>query len=331
MSKETMRAVVIKDNGVLQIAEVEKPQAAADRVRVRVCAAGLNRADLLQRAGKYPAPQGAPATIPGLEFAGEVECTGSEVKHLKTGERVFGITGGGAHAEYVVVPENHLARIPENLDWTHAAAVPEAFITAHDALFTQAKLQMGERVAIHAVGSGVGLAAAQLVAACGAQSIGTARTKEKLERAAQEFNVSETALTINDANAFIERVKSWTNNRGVDVILDLVGASLFAANLEASAERGRLMLIGSVGGGRAEIEWRLVMSKRLQIIGTVLRARSTEEKAAATRLFERHVVPLLTNRQVRATVDSEFAFADVNAAYERLESNQTFGKIVLKF
>ena len=174
MSEEKMRAVRIvshDDGGKLEVREVSKPSAVADRVRVRVRAAGINRADLLQKRGHYPAPVGAPQDIPGLEFAGEVEQTGEEVRSLKTGQRVFGITAGGAQAEYVVVPENHLALIPDSLDFAEAAAVPEVFITAYDALFTQARFQTGERVLVHAVGSGVGTAAVQLARAAGAGAI----------------------------------------------------------------------------------------------------------------------------------------------------------------
>src|SRR5205823_9685007 len=175
---ERMRAVRIvshEGEGRLEVCEVERPAAHADRVRVRVRAAGLNRADLLQKRGRYPAPPGAPADIPGLEFAGEVEQTGEEVRAWKTGQRVFGITAGGAQAEYVVVPENHLAEIPPNLSFEEAAAVPEAFITAHDALFTRARLCSGETMLVHAAGSGVGLAAIQVARAAGARTFGTSR------------------------------------------------------------------------------------------------------------------------------------------------------------
>src|SRR3982750_1980679 len=187
MASEKMRAVVITSHGgvdVLEVHEVERPpDATADRVRVRVRAAALNRADVLQRKGYYPAPAGAVQDIPGLEFAGEVTQTGSEARTFRTGERVFGITAGGAQAEKTLVPATTLPLVPSNLVWAEAAAVPEAFITAHDALFTQGELQMGERVLIHAAGSGVGLAAIQLARACGATVFGTSRTAEKLERA----------------------------------------------------------------------------------------------------------------------------------------------------
>src|SRR6266851_4828161 len=184
-----MRAVVITKPGgteVLEIREVVSPPSpTADRVRVRVRAAALNRADILQRKGHYPPPPGAPRDIPGMEFAGEVDQVGPEVRSWQAGQRVFGLCGGGAQAEYVIVPANHLAPIPTNLSWTEAAAVPEVFITAHDALFTRAKLQPGETVLVHAAGSGVGTAAIQLARAAGAKAFGTSRTADKLERARQ--------------------------------------------------------------------------------------------------------------------------------------------------
>src|SRR5881392_3782950 len=192
-----MRAVTITSFGGvegLEIREVaDAPQPTADRDRVRVRAAGLNRADILQRLGRYPAPPGYPQEIPGLEFAGEVESIGEEVRSWKAGDRVFGIIGGGGQAEFVTVPENHLARIPDNLSWTEAAAVPEVFMTAHDALFTQCGLTIGEHVLIHAAGSGVGTAAIQLVKAAGAFAHGTSRTADKLERA-QQFGLNSSIV-----------------------------------------------------------------------------------------------------------------------------------------
>src|SRR5256714_8225203 len=178
----------------LQVVDVpDAPQPTADRVRVRVRAAGINRADILQRLGRYPAPPGYPQDIPGLEFAGEVVEVGEEARAWKVGDRVFGIIGGGAQAEFVTVPESTLAEIPPNLDWAEAASIPEVFMTAHDALFTQCRLQMGERALIHAAGSGVGTAASQLVSAAGAIAYGTSRTADKLERAKQ-FGLTESVV-----------------------------------------------------------------------------------------------------------------------------------------
>src|ERR1041385_7067091 len=202
---EIMKAVKIVSFGAVEGLTVgdapDAPKPAADRVRVRVQAAGLNRADILQRLRRYPAPPGYPQDIPGLEFAGEVESTSADARTWKIGERVFGITGGGAQAQYVTVPESTLARVPDNLSWIEAASIPEVFITANDALFTQCGLQLGESVLIHAAGSGVGTAASQLVNAAGAVACGTARTPEKLERA-KEFGLSESIAVGNDPSSF---------------------------------------------------------------------------------------------------------------------------------
>ena len=327
-----MKAVkIVSFGGVEGLQVVDVPDSAkptADRVRVRVRAAGLNRADILQRLGRYPAPPGYPQDIPGLEFAGEVESIGQDARARKIGDRVFGITGGGAQAELVTVPEATLARIPDNLDWVQAASIPEVFMTAHDALFTQCELQMGERVLIHAAGSGVGTAASQLVKAAGATAYGTSRTPEKLERA-KEFGLSESIAVGSDPSKFSTAVEEWTNGEGVNVILDLVGAAYLKANLESLATKGRLIFVGTTGGAKAEIDYPIVMRKRLRIMGTSLRTRSLEEKATATRLFAEHVVPLLANGSVRSVVDSVFKMDQVREAHQRIESNETFGKVIL--
>lgn len=327
-----MKAVkIVSFGGVegLKVIDVsDAPQPTADRVRVRVRAAGLNRADILQRLGHYPAPPGYPPDIPGLEFAGEVESVGEDVRAWNVGDRVFGITGGGAHAEFVTVPESTLARIPVNLNCVEAASIPEVFITAHDALFTQCKLQIGESVLIHAAGSGVGTSASQLVKATGAVAYGTSRTTEKLERA-KEFGLSESITVGNDPSLLVEAVKRWTNGVGVNVILDLVGAAYLKPNLDTLATRGRLIFVGTTSGAKAEIDYRIVMGKRLRIMGTSLRTRSMEEKATATRLFAQHVVPLLENGSVQPVIDSVFRIEEVREAHKRVESDQSFGKVVL--
>jgi NADPH:quinone reductase len=327
-----MKAVTIVSHGGvegLKVREVDTPASpTADRVLVRVRAAALNRADILQRIGRYAAPPGAPQNIPGLEFAGEVDQVGEEVRAWQPGQRVFGITGGGAQAEYVVVPENALAEIPGNLNWAEAAAVPEALITAHDALFTQAKLQIGETVLVHAAGSGVGIAAVQLAHAAGALVCGTSRTAEKLERA-KEYGLDHAIVVVHDPNVLVEAVREWTNGRGIDVVLDLVGAAYLEANLNALAAAGRLMFVGTTSGAKAALDFSIVMHKRLLIKGTVLRARSAEEKAAATRLFSKHVIPLLASGAVRPVIDRILRLEDVRKAHARLESNESFGKIVL--
>lgn len=333
MPSQKMRAVVIVSHGGvegLEVREVERPHGAvADRVLVRVRAAALNRADILQRRGYYPAPPGYAQDIPGLEFAGEIVEAGSEARTLSVGSRVFGITAGGAQAEYVLTPESTLAEIPPNLDWIEAAAVPEAFITAHDALFTQARLMMGERAVVHAAGSGVGLAAVQLARAVGANVFGTSRTSEKLERA-RGYGLDEAIVVGDDPSVFSSAVRERTNGKGVEVILDLVGSSYLAANLDALAMRGRLLLVGTTAGASAPLDFGVVMRKRLRLIGTVLRARSVEEKARATRLFVAQVIPLLEREVVRPVIDKVYRMDEVREAHERLEANASFGKIVLK-
>ena len=327
-----MKAVTIVSLGSVEGLEIrnvpDAPPATLDRVRIRVRAAGLNRADILQRLGRYPAPPGYSQDIPGLEFAGEVVEVGEEARAWKVGDRVFGITGGGAQAEFVTVPESTLAEIPANLDWAEAASIPEVFMTAHDALFTQCRLQMGERVLIHAAGSGVGTAASQLVNAAGAIAYGTSRTAEKLARA-KEFGLIESVVVANDSSEFAEAVKRWTNDAGVDVILDLVGAAYLKANLDSLVLKGRLIFVGTTSGAKAEIDYSVAMHKRLRIMGTSLRTRSIEEKGTATRLFAQHVVPMFASGAVRPVIDSVFPINEVRAAHQRIESNESFGKVVL--
>ncbi len=327
-----MKAVtIVKHGGVegLEVREVETPASpTANRVRVGVRAAALNRADILQRMGRYPAPPGFPNEIPGLEFAGEIDEVGADVRAWRSGQRVFGIIGGGAQAEFVVVPEDQIAAIPANLAWAEAAAVPEAFITAHDALFTQARLQLGETVLVHAAGSGVGTAAIQLARAAGAKVFGTSRTDWKLKRASQ-YGLNRSIVLQDNLAMLAGVVSSWTGGLGVDVILDLVGAAYLEANLNSLASEGRIMLVGTASGSQATLDFGKVMSKRLNIAGTVLRTRSAAEKAKATRLFATHVVPLLADGAVQPVVDKIYQLTQVREAHVRLESNESFGKVVL--
>ncbi len=262
-----MRAVVITSHGGvggIGVMEVESPSApVADRVRVRVHAAGLNHADILQRRGSYPAPPGYPQNIPGLEFAGEVEAIGDAVGAWKIGDRVFGIIAGGAQAELVVVPESNLARVPTQLSWAEAGAIPEVFITAHDALFTPAGLKMGDRVLVHAAASGVGTAAVQLAHAVGATVYGTSRNADKLNRMRELKLGMDESVAVGDAPAkFAEAVQRWTNDAGVDVILDLVGGSYFPPSLEALSIRGRIISVGTTAGAKSEIDLDLLKRKR---------------------------------------------------------------------
>ncbi len=329
-----MRAVVIKSHGEVEgiaIAEVEQPAiSSADAVRIRVHAAGLNRADIMQRRGKYPAPSGYPQDIPGLEFAGEVEAVGDAVTQWKIGDRVLGITAGGGQAEFVVVPESNLARIPDELEWVEAGAMPEVFITAHDALFTQARLAKGERVLIHAAGSGVGTAAVQLAHAAGATVYGTSRTADKLKRV-REYGLTDGVTVADKPEKFVEAVQRWTDGKGVEVILDLVGGFYLPANLQALAARGRIVCLATTAGAKAEIDIRHLMQKRATIMGSVLRGRSIEDKAEATRRFAEDVLPLVARGIVRPVIEMVYNAEEIRAAHRHLETNTSFGKIVLTF
>ncbi|HEY8410255.1 MAG TPA: NAD(P)H-quinone oxidoreductase [Pyrinomonadaceae bacterium] len=328
-----MKAVVITRFGgpeVLEVQDVAKPHPAAEEVLVRVRSTALNRADLLQRAGRYAAPPGAPQNIPGLEFAGEVVELGTNAHRWQRGDRVMGIVGGGAHAEFVTAHQDAVAAVPPKLEWPAAGAVPEVFITAHDAL-QQAAFKAGENVLVHAAGSGVGLAATQLVRALGGHAFGTSRTPDKIERA-KPFGL-EAGYEVPDPSALAELsafARNVTGGRGFDVVLDLNGGPYFAASLEAMAPRGRIILIGGVAGGKADVDLYQILGKRLHVIGTVLRARSLEEKIAITAAFAREVAPLLDSGSIQPVIDSVFPLEQIQDAHRRLESNQTFGKVVLE-
>lgn len=327
-----MKAVVITRFGgpeVLEIQDVPTPQYRPDEVLVRVRSTAVNRADLLQRLGRYPAPPGVPQNIPGLEFAGEVVELGTNAHRWQTGDRVMGIVGGGAYAEFVRVHQDAVVAVPPNLEWASAGAVPEVFITAFDAL-QQAGFKAGENVLVHAVGSGVGLAATQLVSALGGRAFGTSRTPDKIERAKpfgleSGYAVPEPSL-LSGLSAF---AKSVTGGGGFDVVLDLNGGPYFAASLEAMALKGRLILIGGVAGGKTDVDLYQILGKRLHIIGTVLRARSLQEKILVTTAFAEEVVPLLANETIQPVIDSVFSLEKIQDAHRRLESNETFGKVVL--
>ena len=327
-----MKAVVITRYGgpeVLEIQDVPAPQPGPEEVLVRVRGSALNRADLLQRLGGYAAPPGAPQNIPGLEFAGEVAESGTNAHRWHRGNRVMGIVGGGAHAEFVTAHQDAVAAVPRNLEWSVAAAIPEVFITAHDAL-QQARFKAGESVLVHAVGSGVGLAATQLVKAFGGRAFGTSRTPEKIERA-RPFGL-ESGYVVPEPKALAQLAafaEDVTGGHGFDVVLDLNGGPYFAASLEAMAPRGRLILIGGVAGGKTDVNLYQILRKRLHIIGTVMRARSLEEKIAITHSFAAEVVPLLAAGTIQPVIDSVFLLEQIQDAHRRLESNETFGKVAL--
>jgi putative PIG3 family NAD(P)H quinone oxidoreductase len=325
---ETMRAIVVRQPGgpeVLELARVPLPVPAKGEVRVRVAASGLNRADLVQRRGQYPAPPGWPQDIPGLEFSGTVEVVG-EGAEAKVGQRVMGIVGGGGYAEAVVLHARDLVPVPDGLSLVEAGAVAEVFMTAFDALFLQVHLALGETVLVHSVGSGVGTAAVQLAREAGARVIGTSRTAAKLARAA-ELGLEHGIVT--GEGDWTQRVLELTNGRGVDVILDLVGGPYLAGNQKVIATKGRMIVVGTTGGPKAEIDLRVLMGKRATMVGTVMRARPIEQKIVLARTFADRVVPLLAAGKLRPVVDGLFPPDRAAEAHRRLEENDSFGKLLI--
>src|SRR6266581_1142641 len=319
-----MRAIIITRPGdpeVLEIQNVGIPRPEGEQVRVRVHASGVNRADLLQRAGGYPAPAGSPPNIPGLEFAGEVDAVGPLVRAWQPGQRVMGLVGGGAQAEYVLAHEGLLVEIPQNLDFVQAAGVPEVFMTAHDALFTQAGLQMGERVMIHAVGSGVGTAAIQLAHAVGATTFGTSRTPRKLELA------KELGLDVGlSSENFASEVNRLTRDEGVHVVIDFIGAPYVEQNLQALATWGRMVFLATMGGVQANVNLGLLMGKRISMRGVTMRTRTLEEKQAVTRRFATSVLPLLASGKVKPVIEQVYPLEEIGEAHRVMGENKNFGK-----
>ena len=327
----TMRAVVIPAPGgpdVLRIEQRPVPVAGPREILIRVHGSAMNRADVLQRQGRYPPPPGAPADVPGMELAGVVAARGAGSNRWAVGARVFGLVAGGAHADYAVAHEDSMSAIPDPLDWERASAVPEAFITAGDAL-DQAHIVAGDAVLIHAVASGVGLAAVQLVRARGGVPLGTSRSAGKMQRA-RELGMADGF----DAAAGLESLAQWvrdrTGGRGANVALDLVGGAYLRPTLEALAPRGTVMLIGTVAGAEATIPLGVVLRNRLTIRGTVLRSRRLEERAQDARAFASSVVPLLAAGTVRPVIDRVFPLDQVAEAHRVVESNETVGKVVLR-
>jgi len=323
------RAVIIDGKGevdVLRIGQLEVREPGAGELLVEVVAAGLNRADTLQRRGRYPAPPGAPANVPGLEYAGKVARIGAGVSDFAVGDHVMGIVGGGGMATHVVVHAREALRVPAGMSLTDAAAIPEVFLTAYDALFSQAQVGMGCDVLIHAVGSGVGTAALQLALACGARPIGTSRSADKLERC-KALGLRD-ALVVSDKKFALD-VAARTGGRGADVILDTVGAAYLAENVNAIAPLGTIVLIGLMGGASAELALGLLLAKRAHVVGTTLRSRPLEEKAALAQAFAHAALPLFERGVLKPVVDSVLPMDDIRTAHERMENNDSFGKIVL--
>ncbi|MDH3214948.1 MAG: NAD(P)H-quinone oxidoreductase [Candidatus Krumholzibacteria bacterium] len=315
----------------LSVEERSDLVAEGEAVRVRVIATALNRADLLQRRGLYPPPAGVPdhtKDIPGLEFVGNIDQLGEGVSRWAGGERVFGIVPGGAYADQVVTHQDLVATVPDNLSDDEAAAIPEAFMTSFDALVLQGEMTAGERVLIHAVASGVGTAAVQLVSAWQAQAIGTAGSRYKLDKVSKIAPLFAVNYRETD---FKEAVEYEFGDHAVDVILDVVGAEYWERNIALLNTRGRLVLVGRLSGSQAKTPLGSIMSKRLRIMGTVMRARTLAEKVTVLAAFEQQVIPLLREGKLKAVVDSVFRFEDLHRATAKMENNENVGKIVVKF
>ena len=323
-----MQAIIIKnfaDNIDLQMQTMSLSAPEAHEVKVKIKAAGVNQADLLQAQGKYPAPFGYPKDIPGLEFAGVIKQVGSNVQKFKTGDRVFGLTGGGAYADEINIHAQCLAKIPESISFVEAAAIPEVFITAYDALVTQMKLSMGESLLISAIGSGVGLAAMQIAQNMGVKVIGTSRSIDKLEKASA-LGLTH-GLCVKEGN-FSAAVKEIIPT-GVNVVLELVGGDYLIEDIECTAIKGRIILVGLLAGRKANIDLGKVLSKRLLLKGTTLRARSLEEKILANQILENNLVPLINEGKLKPVIDEIFPLKDAQAALKYLSTSANFGKIVL--
>jgi putative PIG3 family NAD(P)H quinone oxidoreductase len=311
---------------VITIGEVPKPEVRPEHIRVKVHAAGVNRADLIQRRGQYAAPSGWPANIPGLEYAGEVEAVRQGVTQWRVGDRVMGLVGGGAQAELVVVHQNEVLPIPAGLSYEEAAAIPESFLTAYDALVTRARLQARERVLIHAVGSGLGTAAAQIARQLGATVLGTSRSGDKLARAlvyGLDVGIDTSRTPFRDAVG-----------EPVDVVLDVLGGPALADNLVVLAPRGRLILLGFLAGSRSDVDLGPVLRKRLEVIGTVMRTRELDERIPLIREFSGRMLPLFEPRfgqaaALRPVLERSYPMTQLSDAHRVLEGNATFGKVVV--
>ena len=324
-----MRALTISEPGgpeVLTVRTVPDPEYGPEDVLVRVRASALNRADVLQRRGLYPAPPGAPADIPGLEFAGEVEACGALVTSLAPGDRVMGIVGGGGQAERLRLHERMCLPIPPGMSFSQAAAVPEAFLTAYDALFERAALTAGDSVLVHAAGSGVGTAAAAIATVAGCRVFALSRSADKRRRL-QDLGYDAVLDPADPSLA--ETIRRRTGGRGVDVVIDFLGGAAWSANVDALAPLGRLVLVGTLTGSKVDADLSALMRKRLTVVGTVLRTRPLEEKIALVQAFARTMLPLLASGRLAPVVDRVLPLDEAAAAHAAMERNENFGKIVL--
>jgi putative PIG3 family NAD(P)H quinone oxidoreductase len=324
-----MQAITASTPGgpeVLRLSTVPDPTPTAEQALVRVRATALNRADVMQRLGQYPPPPGE-SNILGLELAGEVEAVGVAVKDIAPGDRVFGLVGSGGYAEKAVIDARMAMPIPAGWSFAQAAAVPEVFFTAQETLFTLGGLQEGETVLIHAAASGVGTAGIQMARETGARTLITAGSAEKIQRC---IDLGATAGCNYKERDFAEWVKEVTLGQGVDVIEDFIGAAYWDRNLRSLKTGGRLVLVGLMGGVKVEANLGLVMTKRLQIFGSVLRSRSLADKIAITQRFRAKWLPLLAAGRIKPIIDHIFPLAQTAEAHRYMEENRNFGKIILE-
>ena len=324
-----MKAIIITRPGgpeVLEMQDRPKPEPGVSQIRVRVRASALNRADILERQGNYPVPPGPSADISGMEYAGEVDSLGPAATLWKVGDRVMGIIIGGGHAEFVCVHEREAMPVPASMSWEEAAAIPEVFLTAYDALFTRLMLRTGETLLMHAVGSGVGTAGLQIARVAGARVVGTARTAGKLEQA-KKLGL-DIAIDASRGD-WVAQVETAIGKERAHAVLDLVGGNYLDGNLRVVALRGRIVVVGLTAGATTQFNMSVLLRKRLTIVGTNLRGRPLEEKISLARDFSEHAIPLFETGKLRAVVDRVFPFSEIRAAHELMESNKTFGKIVL--
>lgn len=329
-----MKTVYIKEFGgrenleIREIAEPAPPK--AGEIMVRVAHAGINRADILQRRGLYPGPEDFDSHRPGLEFAGIVTLIGDSVNAFSIGDSVAGITSGEAQSDFINIDER-LAFPTDGLNAEAAGAIPEIFVTAHDALVSQAKVAAGETVLIHAIASGVGLAAAQIAKLNGATVIGTTRNAEKAEKLAEFSAFIDHIIVTSNGPEFADDVLRLTNGRGANVVIDLVGGDYFAEELRAAALKARIILVGLTAGRKAELDMGVMLGKRLTVKGTVLRSRSTQEKAAAIAAFRQDLLPHLKSGKLFPVIDSVFPLDQIGEAHARVESDENIGKVLIAF
>jgi len=311
-----VRAVTIQD-GRLVVADRPDPDPGSEELLVRVAAAGVNGADLFQLMGAYPAPPGSPADIPGLELAGEVVAVGYGVRRFRPGDRVMSLVGGGGQAELAVVHERVAMPVPEQLGWPQAGGFAEVVTTAHDALFTQCGLGLGDRLLVQGAAGGIGTVAVQLAAAAGARVVASVRNRD--HHAAVAALGAERVVEPADAAAA----------GPFDVILELVGAPNLPADLEALAIGGRVVVIGVPAGARADLDLRRLMAARGRVLASHLRSRSLEEKADAARRVEAQALPLVAAGRLRVPVAATFPLEAAREAYDRFAAGGKLGKLVL--